>query len=131
MVDEFAKPARQRLNSPAYTDHLSTRALTLAEILRPAGYRTLMAGKWHLGYRPEEWPYARGFDRSLCVIDGAMNYFGHGPQHTSHAFPPMALDDKPFEPPHDGFFATDAFTDRALSFISESITDKHQPFFLY
>ena len=42
----------------------------------------------------------------------------------------MALDDKPFVPPHDGFFATDAFTDRAIEFVGEA-KQKEQPFFLY
>jgi arylsulfatase A-like enzyme len=130
MIDDYAAAARKAANSPAYQDHLSTNSPTMAELLRAAGYRTMMCGKWHLGKRPEEWPAHRGFDRSFVQINGAMNYFGgdsgDGPRE------PMALDDKPFTPPHDGFYSTDAFTDHAIEFLDEArkvTSDK--PFFLY
>jgi arylsulfatase len=98
--------------------------------LRNAGYRTAISGKWHVGYRTNEWPSARGFERSFSVIEGAMNYYGFGIQHTGLITnPPMILDGKVFTPPHDGFFATDAFTDFAVQFLKEQTSDK--PFFLY
>jgi arylsulfatase len=134
MIDAFAAARRTAFNSPAYTDRLAAHTPTVAEALRPAGYRTLMVGKWHLGYRPAEWPVARGFDRSFLVIDGAMNFHGYGPQHTlpngERGFPPMALDGAPYTPPMEGFFATDAFTDRAVDFVREA-RRADQPFFLY
>lgn len=76
MIDGYAAGPRAAANSPAYQDHLSTDSPTVAELLRAAGYRTMMTGKWHLGKRPEEWPVHRGFDRSFVQINGAMNYFG-------------------------------------------------------
>jgi arylsulfatase len=129
MVDPYAKPVRDKLDSPAYQDHLSERCATIADVLRPAGYRTLMCGKWHLGYRPGEWPVRRGFDRSLVQVDGAMNYWGRGVQHTPGDVPPMALDERAWEPP-EGFFATDAYSGRAADFIGEA-SARGQPFFLY
>lgn len=36
--------------------------ITVAEVLKPAGYRTAIIGTWHLGDRPEYLPQARGFD---------------------------------------------------------------------
>ena len=130
MIDPYAKAARDQLNSPAYRDHLSTSCVTIAEVLRGAGYRTLMCGKWHLGYRPEEWPVRRGFERSLVQIDGAMNYYGLGPQHKGDETPPMALDDRPFVPPAEGFFSTDAYTSHAAKWVAES-AGEGKPFFLY
>lgn len=130
MIDAYAAADRAAAASPAYQDHLSTNSPTMAEILRAAGYRTLMCGKWHLGKRPEEWPVHRGFDRSFVQINGAMNYFGGN----SGAGPrdPMALDDKPYVPPHDGFYSTDAFTDHAIEFMAEAVKQHaSQPFFLY
>lgn len=130
MIDDYAAAARNAANSPAYQDHLTTNSPTMAELLRSAGYRTLMCGKWHLGKRPEEWPVRRGFDRSFVQIDGAMNYYGgdskDGPRTR------MALDDKSYTPPHDGFFSTDAFTDHAITFLRESASNAPaKPFFLY
>ncbi|MBE0540275.1 MAG: arylsulfatase [Verrucomicrobia bacterium] len=131
MVDEYARRIREQLNSPAYSDRLNPHAPTIAEALRAAGYRTGMSGKWHLGYRTNEWPVARGFDRSFTVIEGAMNYYGFGMQHTGVITnPPMALDSAVFLPPREGFYATDAFTDFAVRFVNESATNT-KPFFLY
>lgn len=131
MVDEYARRVRENLNSPAYSDRLAPQAPTMAEVLRIAGYRTGMSGKWHVGYRTNEWPAARGFDRSFTVIEGAMNYYGFGMQHTGVITnPPMALDRELFIPPKENFFATDAFTEFAVRFIKEGAR-ANQPFFLY
>ncbi len=131
MVDEYARRVREKLNNPAYSDRLNPHAPTIAEALKKSGYRTFMSGKWHLGYRTNEWPYARGFDRSFAVIEGAMNYYGFGIQHTGIITnPPMALDDKVFLPLREGFFATDAFTEHAVRFIEADLKNP-DPFFLY
>ncbi len=131
MLDDYARPLRERLNAPSYSDHLTSHAPTIAEVLRNAGYRTGMSGKWHLGYRTNEWPAARGFDQAFGVIEGAMNYYGFGMQHTGVTTnPPMALNHEVYLPPREGFFATDAFTDFAIRFIREGQADP-RPFFLY
>ena len=115
----------QDLRRPGYQGYLNDRCSTIAEVLRPAGYRTLMAGKWHVGeYRPH-WPTDRGFDNYFGLISGACNYFrlDKGRQ--------MALDDQPWPPPTDGsFFMTDAITDRAVAYL-EKYGRGPQPFFLY
>jgi arylsulfatase len=127
MIDGYAKWIRDAAARPSYDDHLSADAPTIAELLHSAGYRTLMCGKWHLGDRPAEWPVRRGFDRSFALIPGAMNYWG-GESDGPRA--PMALDDQRYTPPHDGFFATDAFTDRAIEFLAEA-RGHDKPFLLY
>ena len=107
MIDGYAAQRRAAFNSPAYSDRLSPRTPTVGEVLRTAGYRTYMTGKWHLGNRPEEWPAARGFDRSFVMIGGAMNYYGYGPQLSLPAGERetvlMAIDREPFTPPMEGF----------------------------
>ncbi|MCJ7673963.1 MAG: sulfatase-like hydrolase/transferase, partial [Sedimentisphaerales bacterium] len=48
---------------PSYQGYLNDRCVTIAEALKLAGYRTLMAGKWHVGENRPHWPVDRGFDR--------------------------------------------------------------------
>jgi len=127
MIDDYAKWIREAANRPSYSDHLSADSPTLPEVLRAAGYRTLMSGKWHLGDRAAEWPVKRGFDRSFVLIGGAMNYWGGasgGPRTR------MALDDQLYAPPQENFFSTDAFTDRAIEFVGEA-KGGNRPFLLY
>ena len=57
---------------------LTSNNVTIAELLRDAGYRTLMAGKWHNGYWPDATPVARGFDRYWGLLSGCSNYFNPG-----------------------------------------------------
>src|SRR5687768_8286296 len=66
-----------------YRGELNRRCATIAEVLRPAGYSTYMAGKWHvvnnadmkLNGSKHNWPIQRGFDRYYGTIVGAGNYF--------------------------------------------------------
>ncbi len=60
---------------PAYQGYLNDRCVTIAEALKLAGYRTLMAGKWHVGENRPHWPVDRGFDRYYGLISGGANYF--------------------------------------------------------
>lgn len=124
MIDGYAKKVRERMDSPAYGEHLNDGCVTLAEVLKAAGYRTLMAGKWHLGHQRPHWPIDRGFDRFYGVIGGASNYFDPEPNNT------FALDDQPLEAGGDGYYTTDVFTDYALQFLDEG-QERAEPFFLY
>lgn len=53
---------------PGYEGYLNDRVAVLPELLRDAGYRTMMAGKWHLGMTPDRYPSKRGFDRSFSLL---------------------------------------------------------------
>ncbi len=116
------------LGLPAYLGHLNRRCVTLAEVLRPAGYTTLMAGKWHLGHAPGQWPVDRGFDHYFGLLQGAGSYWEVLP---GGAFQ-MALDDRLWRPdPKDrDYYLTDAITDRSIEFI-EGAAHAGKPFLLY
>ncbi len=87
-----------------------------------------MSGKWHLGYNRPHWPVDRGFDRSFTVLEGTMNYCGHGSLNTGKIEdPPMAVDGKTYTPPWEGFFATEAFTDFAVRFVADK-QEEARPF---
>lgn len=113
-----------------YQGYLDARSVTLAEVLRSAGYRTYMSGKWHVGNDPEHWPRQRGFDRYFGLISGATSFFEllqePGRERT------MVLEDTPWTPPAEGFYATDAYNDYAAERIREHHREHpSQPFFLY
>ncbi len=51
--------------------------LTLAEMLKPAGYSTAQIGKWHLGFTPETMPNAQGFDLAFGHLGGCIDNYSH------------------------------------------------------
>lgn len=108
-----------------YRGQLNRQCVTIAEALKPAGYRTLMTGKWHVGTFPGMWPVDRGFDRYFGTIRGAANFFRPNPNKL------LTLDRTPVVPADD-YYSTDTFTDYALKFIDDAEReDDDQPFFLY
>ena len=113
-----------------------THCVTLGEVLRGAGYRTLMAGKHH----GRENPVARGFDRYFGLRDGCCNYFNPGRQREGEGKPAQkranrawCVEDKtytPYTPKEKDFYTTDYFTKYALKYLDE-YKDEDRPFFLY
>jgi arylsulfatase A-like enzyme len=67
--------------TPGYQGDLSKHAVTIAEVLKSAGYSTYMSGKWHLTPyiidNPDKgnWPRQRGFDRFFGMISGAGSFY--------------------------------------------------------
>jgi arylsulfatase A-like enzyme len=57
-----------RRGEPGYEGHLTDRCVAIPEVLKPAGYRCYMVGKWHLGANPG--PIARGFEEFYGMIGG-------------------------------------------------------------
>ena len=56
---------------------LPTEAVTVAEILKDAGYATAVFGKWHLGYKPPFLPPAYGFDEFIGLGSGDGDHHTH------------------------------------------------------
>lgn len=123
--------AQHDRDMPSYRGALNRKCVTIAEVLRPAGYATLMSGKWHLGERDQSyWPLQRGFDKFYGCLTGSMRYFTpHEPKHI------MLMNEKVEQlesTTERRYYTTDAFTDQAISFVEESVAqDRDQPFFLY
>lgn len=113
---------------PAYRGFLNDRTVTLAEALRPAGYTTLMTGKWHVGSAPGQWPLDRGFDRFWGTPSGGGVYFKETLELRPEVF--FVSGAERIAPP-DGLHVTDTFTDRALEFVDEAVARTRKPFFLY
>jgi arylsulfatase len=113
---------------PSYQGFLNDRCVTLAEVLKPAGYTTLMTGKWHVGSAPGQWPLDRGFDRFWGTPSGGGVYFKDTLELRKEVF--FVSGAERIEPPAD-LHVTDTFTDRALDFVDEAVTRTRKPFFLY
>ena len=128
-----------RRGSAGTTGRLNDRSVTIAEVLRDAGYFTAMSGKWHLGQDNGSPPWQRGFDRVLSMRQGGMyfpnqNFQGGGDTLTRRAREPLNVNGTPT--PRDSamfgenWYATYLFTDFGLKFIDEART-ANKPFFLY
>lgn len=111
---------------PGYRGTLSENAVTIAEVLGPAGYFTAMTGKWHLSSKEGSTPWTRGFDRSLSGVAGGFYFPKKG---SSLFFNGRAIDQTSPELPKD-WYSTDLWTDYGLRFIDEARVAK-KPFFLY
>ncbi len=121
LTSRWAQQIRDTLGAPGYLDHLSPNSVTLAEVLKTSGYRTYMAGKWHVGQERPHWPVDRGFDESLVVLEG-YDYF-------QPARCEWARNGERFAPDSSGFYTTDALTDEAVHFLQGH--PENEPFFLY
>ena len=101
-----------------------SRGATISEVLRPAGYSTWMAGKWHLSNQPTDF----GFQRYWGHLSGACNFFTGDNTFRLDGQKwdiPKTLNGKPF-------YTTHAITDFALDFLKDGKIDSNSdPFLLY
>lgn len=125
-MKELLRP--NQIGQPGYEGHLNDSAVTLPQLLQQAGYRTLMAGKWHLGLGPEQDPVAKGFDRSLGMFLGAASHFGDEAAYTMNYPPIYRLNGKRVHVP-DQFYSSDYYTDQLIEWMAE--TPVSQPLFTY
>jgi len=114
----------QDFGYPGYTGELNRGSLTFAETLSSAGYRTLMAGKWHVGTFAGMWPMDRGFERFYGLIRGASNHFKPHPDK-------LLMEGRRPVAPGEDFYSSDSFTDAAITYVRESRERSADPFMLY
>ena len=112
-----------------YAGTLNDRCVTIAEVLRAAGYATCIAGKWHLSSSMREpdgaWPTQRGFDRFFGTLTGCGSFFDPGTLTRGET----SAEDEALAP---DFYYTDAISREAEAFIHDRGSHAaSQPFFLY
>lgn len=108
---------------------LNPDEITIAEVLKAAGYKTGMFGKWHLGDQPEFLPTRQGFDE-FFGIPYSHDIHPFHPRQDHYRFPPLPLleNETVIETDPKADFLTKRVTEHAVSFIKRS---KGEPFFLY
>jgi arylsulfatase A-like enzyme len=132
-------------DEPGYLGHITENAVTLAEVLKTAGYHTAMSGKWHVSntngqpdakeqlawldhhkeypaFSPiEQYPTSRGFEQYFGTIWGVVDYYD-----------PFSLvsGTKPITSVPKNYYHTDAINDTAVAYI-KGFSKSKQPFFLY
>src|SRR4051794_22659641 len=132
-------------HEPGYRGHITDSIVTIAEVLKQAGYHTGMSGKWHLSttvvqptpqeqlqwlnhhedhplFSPiEQYPTNRGFEKYFGNIWGVVDYFD-----------PFSLvsGTTPIKDVPKNYYHTDAINDSASAFIKAFSRD-NKPFFLY
>ncbi len=118
---------------------LPLEEVTVAELLKSAGYRTGMVGKWHLGQLPQFLPMRQGFDswfglpyshdmRMTVPRDNAFRTSAYYTPKPEYWDVPLMQDERVIERPVDHRTLTKRYTEQAVRFISEN---KNAPFFLY
>ena len=107
---------------------LPTTQPTLAEILRPAGYRCGMIGKWHLGVEEPLRPHHRGFNYFFGFLNGSHDYTAWEPRFAQKKDRWPIFSNDRMLPAAENVYLTDRFSERAVGFINHN-TEK--PFFLY
>ena len=117
---------------PNYRGFLNRHCATLAELLKPAGYSTYLACKWHLGQKEKsQWPLQRGFDKFYGCLAGSTRFFS--PDTDERQGRGITYGNEPVTKVKSttdrAYYTTDAFTDYGIKFIEEG--DKDKPFFLY
>ena len=96
---------------------------TLPSLLKSAGYRTALAGKWHLGYPPHFSPLRSGYDEFYGPMSGGVDYFTHCGTNGDHDLWEGERER------HDTGYLTDLISKRAVEWINRTAT-QDAPFFL-
>lgn len=115
-------PTRATLMSGRYTNKLGPSQVTIAELLKKAGYNTGMVGKWHLGMDPKkDGPVQRGFDSFYGTMTGAGSFWD---PYT------LTRNTEAAEPDGDDYYYTDKIGSEAVTQI-EDFVKSDKPFFQY
>ncbi len=96
---------------------------TLPSLLKDAGYRTALIGKWHLGYPPAFGPLRSGYEEFFGPLSGGVDYFTHCDSRGTHDLF-FGEDEK-----HEEGYLTDLFSCRAVDYV-ERMAAGDAPFFL-
>lgn len=118
------------VGKPGYLSVLDTNVVTVASLLRDSGYRTYVAGKWHIGKAPHNLPPARGFDRSLIQGDSGSDNWETAKRYLDLTDKVHWYEDgKEAVMPAD-YYSSEFFVDKTIAYLQADAAVK-KPFFAY
>ena len=123
-----AIPPEQKTHSN-YQGTLGHNVVTVATLLRDAGYHTYMSGKWHLGQTPDLLPGQRGFERSVAMADSGADNWEQKPYLPIYEKANWFEDDIETNLPAD-FYSSRFLVDKTIEYIDSNLADA-EPFFVY
>ncbi len=121
--------ASNQKGAPGYEGYLNQRVVTLATLLKDAGYHTYLAGKWHLGKEEGFLPSDRGFEKTYTLIEGAADHYTTRGYNPARPVANYLSNGEAVELP-ENFYSTDYYTDKLIEFIEGDRSD-NKPFFVY
>jgi arylsulfatase len=124
--------APNQVGKPLYETYITDRVVTVAELLRDAGYDTLLSGKWHLsgkGFENGTGPADRGFDQSFTLIQSGANHFTYEPYYPGSKVT-FVDNGKIVEKPNATKYSSELYTDIMIDYIKKS-QENGKPFFGY
>ncbi len=124
-----AIPPVQAEQSSSYRGTLGENVVTIATLLKDAGYHTYMSGKWHLGKTPELLPSRRGFERTIAMADTGADNWEKKPYLPMYKKANWFGDGEEIDLPED-FYSSKFLVDKMIEFI-ESNREGGKPFFSY
>jgi arylsulfatase A-like enzyme len=122
-------------DSDSPVEDIGANHVTFAQILKPRGYATALAGKWQLSGKVPSLVYECGFDE-YCIwaykhnLPEGVEHTGgwEGPTKTSRYWNPCILRNGKYTPTKPDDYGPDIYTDFLIDFMRRH---KEQPFFLY
>ena len=121
---------QEHVGKPGYLSVLDTNVVTVATLLRDAGYRTYAVGKWHVGKEPHNLPDQRGFDRSLVQGDSGSDNWETGKRYLDLTDRVYWFEDGKEAVMPAEFYSSKFYVDKAIEYIDAGAKDG-RPFFAY
>lgn len=114
-------------DTTGYEGHLTDRIVPFPAVLQKAGYSTFMSGKWHVGLKPENNPHHKGFEHSFVLLESSGNHYSSKGIWKNNPISPYTEDglETTWK---EGDYSTDVYTDKLISYISQS-QKENRPFF--